>query len=161
VVTFLAIHPFHDGNGRLSRILTTLLLLKKGYAYVPYSSFESVVEANKESYYLALRKTQGTLESANPVWDPWMEFFFRSMQQQKANLQRKLSRERILDGDLPELSARILELAKEHGRIKTSDIERLTGESRSTIKLRLNELVQRCMLTRHGKGAATWYTRVR
>jgi predicted HTH transcriptional regulator len=83
------------------------------------------------------------------------------MQQQKANLQRKLSRERILDGDLPELSARILELAKEHGRIKTSDIERLTGESRSTIKLRLNELVQRCMLTRHGKGAATWYTRVR
>ena len=57
-VHFLAIHPFQDGNGRLSRILTTLLLLKTGYAYVPYSSLESVIERNKDNYYLALRKTQ-------------------------------------------------------------------------------------------------------
>jgi Fic/DOC family len=49
-VVFLAIHPFQDGNGRLSRILTTLLLLQQGYAYVPYSSLEHVVEQNKESY---------------------------------------------------------------------------------------------------------------
>jgi Fic family protein len=61
VVTFLAIHPFHDGNGRLSRILTTLLLLKAGYGYVPYSSLESIIEESKEGYYLALRQTQGTL----------------------------------------------------------------------------------------------------
>jgi hypothetical protein len=46
-VTFLEIHPFQDGNGRLSRVLTTLLLLKSGYSYVPYSSLESVIEANK------------------------------------------------------------------------------------------------------------------
>ena len=57
VVNFLAIHPFQDGNGRLSRALTNLLLLKSGYAYVPYSSTESIIEDNKEGYYRALSKT--------------------------------------------------------------------------------------------------------
>jgi len=157
VADFLAIHPFQDGNGRLSRVLTTLLLLKKGYAYVPYSSLESVVEANKEGYYLALRRTQSTLESDNPAWDPWIQFFLQSMQRQKANLQTRLSRERIIEGELPALSVRILELVREHGRVKTSDVETLTGESRSTIKVRLNDLVQRGMLARYGKGPGTWY----
>ena len=58
IVVFLAIHPFKDGNGRLSRVLTTLLLLRAGYGYVPYSSMEGVIEQNKDSYYLALRRTQ-------------------------------------------------------------------------------------------------------
>jgi Fic family protein len=57
-VVFLEIHPFQDGNGRLSRILTTLLLLRAGYSYVPYSSLESVIEQSKGCYYLALRQTQ-------------------------------------------------------------------------------------------------------
>ena len=70
-VVFLEIHPFQDGNGRLSRILTTLLLLRSGYAYVPYSSLESVIEQSKESYYLALRNTQGTLRTDMPDWQPW------------------------------------------------------------------------------------------
>jgi Fic family protein len=51
VVVFLEIHPFQDGNGRLSRVLTTLLLLQAGYAYVPYSSLESVVEQSKEASF--------------------------------------------------------------------------------------------------------------
>ena len=54
-MVFLEIHPFQDGNGRLSRILTTLLLLWAGYAHVPYGSLESVVEQSKDAYYLALR----------------------------------------------------------------------------------------------------------
>jgi Fic family protein len=75
VVVFLEIHPFQDGNGRLSRVLTTLLLLQAGYAYVPYSSLETVIEANKEAYYLALRQTQGTIRSEQPNWQPWLTFF--------------------------------------------------------------------------------------
>ena len=62
IVRFLAIHPFQDGNGRLSRALTTLLLLRAGYGYVPYSSLERVVEENKNAYYLALRRAQSTLD---------------------------------------------------------------------------------------------------
>jgi prophage maintenance system killer protein len=56
-VVLLEIHPFQDGNGRLSRILMTLLLLSAGYSYLPYSSLESVIEQSKEGYYLALRQT--------------------------------------------------------------------------------------------------------
>jgi Fic family protein len=157
-VVFLAIHPFQDGNGRLSRILTTLLLLKSGYAYVPYSSLESVIEENKDGYYLALRRTQGTLESDKPDWHPWLLFFLRAMQKQKARLEAKIEREQILTAALPELSVQILELVKERGRIKTSDIEKLTGESRSTIKARLNDLVETGHLARHGQGRSTWYS---
>jgi Fic family protein len=77
IVTFLAIHPFQDGNGRLSRILTTLLLLRVGYAYVPYASLERVIEENKDLYYKALRRTQTTLKSDTPDWEPWIGFFLR------------------------------------------------------------------------------------
>jgi Fic family protein len=63
IVVFLEIHPFQDGKGRLSRVLTTLLLLQVGYAYVPHSSLESVIEQSKEAYYLALRQTQGTIRT--------------------------------------------------------------------------------------------------
>lgn len=75
VVVFLAIHPFQDGNGRLSRALTTLLLLRAGYAYVQYNSFESVIEQSKDAYYLALRRTQGTIRTETPDWQPWLSFF--------------------------------------------------------------------------------------
>ena len=72
---FLAIHPFQDGNGRLSRILTTLLLLRAGYVYAPYASLERVIEENKDLYYKALRRTQTTLKSDNADWEPWIGFF--------------------------------------------------------------------------------------
>lgn len=75
VVRLLAIHPFQDGNGRLSRIVTTLLLLRAGYAYVPYAPLENVIEENKELYYAALRKTQSTLAQAKPNWEAWLLFF--------------------------------------------------------------------------------------
>ena len=157
-VQFLAIHPFQDGNGRLSRVLTTLLLLKMGYAYVPYSSLESIIEANKEQYYLALRRTQGTMENAEPDWEQWIVFFLQAMQKQKVRLERKIEREQILQGELPSLSIRILEIVRENGSVQSSDIERLTNENKSTIRLRLNELVKSGHLHRHGKSRATWYT---
>lgn len=99
IVIFLEIHPFQDGNGRLSRILTTLLLLRAGYAYVPYSSLESVIEQSKEGYYLALRQTQGTIRSDTPNWQPWVLFFLRALQQQMKHLARKVEREDHPVGD--------------------------------------------------------------
>jgi Fic family protein len=158
VVTFLAIHPFQDGNGRLSRILTTLLLLKAGYGYVPYASLESIIEESKEGYYLALRQTQGTLKPGQlPNWEPWLLFFLRVLQRQKTRLQTKLDNEQIMAAGLPLLSVRILELAKEQGRVTVQGIEQATGESRGTIKLRLKQLTEDRLLVRYGKGRSTWY----
>jgi Fic family protein len=158
IVRFLAIHPFQDGNGRLSRVLTTLLLLKSGYGYVPYSSLETVIEDNKDSYYLALRRTQKDLDTENPNWNPWLLFFLRSLKRQKDRLEVKLAREKIMRSSLPELSVTILELAKEHGRITTGEIENYTQASRSSIKARINELIEMKKLARNGKGRSTWYS---
>jgi len=110
VVTFLAIHPFEDGNGRLSRVLTTLLLLQAGYAYVPYSSLESVIEQNKGGYYVALRQTQVTIYQDTQDWEPWLLFFLRSLHAQVRRLEKKVELEKIVLAALPGLSLNILEL---------------------------------------------------
>lgn len=158
VVLFLAIHPFQDGNGRLSRVLTSLLLLKTGYHYVPFSSLESVIERNKDHYYLALRKTQGSLKSAIPDFAPWLTFFLRALQKQKIHLEQKISRERTLALHLPELSSHILTLLHEHERLSISDIETLTATNRNTLKKHLSNLVKLGHILRLGKGKGSWYT---
>ena len=157
IVVFLAIHPFHDGNGRLSRVLTTLLLLRAGYAYVPYSSLESVIEQSKDAYYLALRRTQVTIRTETPDWQPWLIFFLRSLQQQKARLEKKLERERLVLGDLPERSVQILELCRERGRITVAEAEKLTGANRNTIKDHLKALARAGHIVQHGAGRGAWY----
>ncbi len=157
VVVFLEIHPFQDGNGRLSRILTTLLLLRAGYEYVPYSSLESVIEQSKDAYYLSLRQTQGTIRTETPDWQPWLTFFLRSLQIQKARLEKKIERERLILGDLPELSVQILELCRERGRVTVADAAKVTGVSRNTIKDHLKALTKAGHIAQHGAGRGTWY----
>ena len=158
VVVLLAIHPFQDGNGRLSRVLTTLLLLKFGYSYVPYSSLESVVEQNKDNYYLSLRRTQQTIRTPTPDWQPWVSFFLEVLLRQKERLEAKLERERLILARLPELSVRILELIREHGRGSVAELARATGGNRNTIKDHLRRLVASGHLTMHGAGRGTWYS---
>jgi Fic family protein len=157
-VVFLEIHPFQDGNGRLSRILTTLMLLRSGYSYVPYSSLESVIEQSKEGYYLSLRQTQGTIRSDTPNWQPWLDFFLRALQQQMKRLAQKIEREKLVLADLPALSVRILEHAREHGRVSIGEIVKLTGASRNTLKQQFRQLVEKRHLAKHGGGRTTWYT---
>ncbi len=157
VVVFLEIHPFQDGNGRLSRVLTTLLLLQVGYAYVPYSSLESVIERSKESYYLALRQTQATIRTAMPNWQPWLVFFVRALSEQVRRLNRKVDREKIVLASLPELSMRVVEFAREHGRITMGDAIRLTSGNRNTLKQHFRALVERGHLNQHGAGRGVWY----
>lgn len=157
VVVFLEIHPFQDGNGRLSRVLTTLLLIQAGYAYVPYSSLESVIELNKESYYLALRQTQGTIRMATPNWQPWLVFFLRSLAEQVRRLEKKVEREKIVLAALPELSLQIVEFAREHGRITIGDAIKLTGANRNTLKQHFRNLVEQNHLNQHGGGRGVWY----
>jgi Fic family protein len=156
IVHFLAIHPFQDGNGRLSRILTTLCLLKAGYLYVPYSSLERVVEENKDRYYLALRRAQATLYSDNANLGDWLMFFLRSLKTQTQVLSRKLEREKGLL-EVPKLSQDILAFAREHGRVAVRDICKLTGANRNTVKVHLKGLVQKRLLILEGSGKGAWY----
>ena len=158
-VVFLAVHPFQDGNGRLSRILTTLLLLRAGYEYVPYASLESIVEENKDLYYKALRRTQTTLNSDDPNWEPWLGFFLRCLKKQKANLAIKVEQEKTAsDSSLPLLSVQILKLLGERERLTIAQIVEITGANQNTLKVRLRELVNEGRIQRHGKARATWYS---
>ena len=157
VVVFLAIHPFQDGNGRLSRVLTTLLLMQAGYAYVPYSSLESIIEQSKQGYYLALRQTQTTLKSDAADWHPWMLFFLRVLSSQVRKLEGKLDREKILIAALPALTLQLLELTKERGRITVADGVTLTGANRNTVKAHLKQLVSDGHFAMHGAGRGVWY----
>jgi Fic family protein len=157
IVVFLEIHPFQDGNGRLSRALTTLLLLQAGYAYVPYSSLESVIEQSKEAYYLALRQTQGTIRTESPNWQPWLVFFLRSLAEQVRRLEKKVEREKIVLAAMPELQLQIVEFAREHGRVTIGEAIKLTGASRNTLKQHFRALVERRTLNQHGSGRGVWY----
>ncbi len=158
-VVFLAIHPFQDGNGRLSRILLTLMLLRAGYDYVPYASLEHIVEENKDLYYKALRRTQSTLTNDAPDWEPWLGFFLRCLKKQKSNLALKVEQEQRNLAALPELSAQVLELFEQYDRLTISKIVELIGANQNTLKVRLRELVGAGYIQRHGKARATWYSR--
>ncbi len=157
VVVFLEIHPFQDGNGRLSRALTALLLQQAGYAYVPYSSLESVIEQSLDAYYLALRQTQTTIRTEAPNWQPWLMFFLRALAEQVRRLNRKIEREKLVLAALPELSLQIVEFAREHGRITMGEAIRLTGGNRNTLKQHFRALVERGHLGQRGSGRGVWY----
>jgi Fic family protein len=157
IVMFLAIHPFKDGNGRLSRVLTTLLLLRAGYSYAPYSSMESVIEQNKDSYYLALRRTQQTLRKGEQNWEPWLVFFLKTMAKQKDNLAAKVKEEQALRASLPALSRQILELAKTRGEITVKEVEDATSANRNTIKVHMKKLAEQHYLVQVGKGRGARY----
>ena len=159
IVQFLAIHPFQDGNGRLSRVLTTLMLMRAGYAYVPYASLESVVEENKALYYSALRRTQKTLNET-PDWEPWTGFFLRALKKQKGILEERVEDEKeaqISTEELHPLSEEILALFENTRRLTVSEIVEQTDANRNTIKLRLRELNQSGRVQLIGKGRGAYY----
>jgi Fic family protein len=158
IVHFLAIHPFQDGNGRLSRVLTTLLLLQSGYSYVPYSSIEAIVEENKEAYYRALRQTQSSLKGV-VNYEPWILYFLKILQKQKNRLETKIKEKMIVDLSLPKLSLSIMDLLTIKDRITISEIIEETGANYNTVKKHLSRLVQDEYLFKHGKTKGSWYTR--
>ena len=156
VVRFLAIHPFQDGNGRLSRALTTLLLLRAGYRYVPYSSLERIVEDSKEDYYRSLRRAQASLDQSPSHLIEWLTFFVRSLHRQKEVLERKVERERLMN-PLSPLSEKLLGIVNEHGRVTVREAAAITRANRNTIKDHLGKLVAAGALARRGRGRGTWY----
>ena len=150
--------PADEVTHRLSRIITTLLLLRAGYSYVPYSSMETIIEANKDNYYLALRRTQQTIRTDKQNWEYWLVFFLRTLAKQKENLAIKVNEEQALRSSLPALSRQILELVKTRGEITVKEIQSSTGANRNTIKLHLKKLVGDNYLLRVGQGRGVRYT---
>jgi DNA-binding transcriptional ArsR family regulator len=158
IVEFLAIHPFQDGNGRLSRGLTTLLLLQSGYDYVPYSSLERVVEENKAAYYAALRESQTAMRKDPSAFCDWLLFLMRALQAQKRHLEAKLEVEQSML-QLTEVQQQMLEVVDRVGRVTTSRLATELDMPVRTVRYHLDVLVRQRLLEAKGEKRGRFYTR--
>ena len=156
IVHFLAVHPFRDGNGRLSRLLTTLLLLRHGYRWVQYSSHEKIIEDNKESYYASLRNTQSTLETAQPEYGDWLDFFLKTVSIQADVLNSKI----IKESPVAVMNANekhIYHVIESVGECKIAYVLENTDMTRSGLKTLLKRLVDKGVIRKQGRGKGTTY----
>ena len=145
VVHFLAIHPFRDGNGRASRLLTTWLLLKANYTWVQYSSHEKVIEDNKSSYYVNLRNTQKTLKAKKPKYEDWFHFFLMVLERQAAFIKDQLKKESP-KSELNINEARVYEVIKDHGRVSPSFLLQHIDMTPNGLKSLLQRLSERDLI---------------
>ena len=158
VYEFLSIHPYQDGNGRLSRLLATLLLLKLDYAFVQYVSFEHVIENKKDAYYRALRAGQQHRYSEQERIDKWILFFLECLVELTKRLESKYAVYSKLKLALSARQQQIVAYAKEHTTLQIREIvQSLKGYSRNTIKKDLAYLVKEGLLLKTGVGRGTRY----
>ncbi len=156
LVEFLQIHPFQDGNGRLSRILTNLLLLKHGYLYMPYVSHEKLIEDNKPEYYIALRNSQKTFHTKEETVEPWLEFFVSILLHQSHMAIELLSAETI-EKTFSHKQMKVWEHLKEVQEASPIMLSQHTGIARPTISQIMKKLMNAKKVERFGLGRSTRY----
>jgi Fic family protein len=159
LVEFLNIHPFSDGNGRLSRVLTNLLMLKAGYPYVPYISHEKLIENNKAEYYVALRKSQKTIKTKSEDIVPWLNFWLEIVLEQSKQAIVLLSRENIEQLLSPKQLA-VWQYLETVDEASPREISEATGVARPTVSQALDVLLRLKKIKRLGQGRSTRYTKL-
>lgn len=156
LVEFLNIHPFQDGNGRLSRVLTNLLLLKAGYAYIPYVSHEKLVEDNKPDYYLALRRSQKTIKTPDETIIPWLEFFLSMVLAQSKAAVALITGE-DMEKLFSEKQMAVLRFLQRVQEASPLEICKNVNVARPTINQVMDRLLKAGRVERLGQGRSTRY----
>lgn len=156
IFEFLSIHPFQDGNGRSSRILTNLLLLKNGYTYTPYISHEKLVEDNKNSYYLALNKSQKTWKSKKEDITPWL-FFFLTIFLKQTQLAVELLAKESIEHLLSEKQRLVWEYIQTKETVSPKEVREELKMPVGTVLQILTKLLDLKKIKRLGEGRATRY----
>ncbi len=163
VATLLRIQPFQAGNQRMAGILTYLLLLQGGYGFAPSLALDNVLEQRWEQGLYALWQTQGGIFTTSPEWQPWVEFFLSSLLVAMERLEQLLTATPAIETTpsvnepLPTISQRIIDLARDRGRISIGDVIDSTGISRNTLKQHFRNLVAKGYLSQYGGGRGVWY----
>jgi len=159
VYEFLSIHPFQDGNGRLSRLLTNLLLMRAGYGFVQYISLERIVEERKKAYYESLMMGQKNRYSDIEDLTLWLGFFMDTIELAIDRLEQRISFAKNLE--INDRQNQILDLIRLNGSVRMSKIrEVLNDVPKSTLNFDLKILTERNLIHRNGRGRGTWYTAV-
>lgn len=154
VYEFLSIHPFQDGNGRLSRLLGSLLLLKTGYSWIQYVSFEHEIENRKTEYYKVLMQTQRNRPGEN-VTD-WLRFFINCLINIQEQLMIKLE-ENKTEKPILQRDKRILFFIQNHAGCSSGEISKKLDLALPTVKKSLGDLVSKGIITKEGQGKSTGY----
>lgn len=157
IIDFLCIHPFNDGNGRMSRLLTTLLLYRAGYVVGKYVSLESKIEKTKASYYRALEKSDIDWNSGENDITEFIKYTlgtvlasYRDFEERVATVEGKNS---ALDLVRNAVNAQV-------GKFTKGDIlEYVPSIGKTSVENSLNVLIQEGIIQREGKGKATFYFR--
>ena len=152
---FLSIHPFQDGNGRLSRLLSSLLLLSNGYKWIQYVSFEHEIESRKLEYYRVLRNCQTQRPNENIT--EWVNFFFDALKNVQVQLMKKLQLH-LTDEQLLPREKLIASFIQDHPGCKSGDLVKGLGIARLTIIRSLSILLEKNIIEKHGIGSGTVYT---
>lgn len=152
---FVSIHPFQDGNGRLSRLLASLLLLKHGYKWIQYVSFEHEIECRKTEYYRVLRSCQSQRPNENIT--EWIQFFFSALGNIQVQLMKKLETKGI-ETQLSPREKSILTFIENHAGCKSGEIAKKLGIPSPTVKRILNDLMEKNLIEKHGTGPGTNYS---
>ncbi|MBG7606689.1 MAG: hypothetical protein IZT59_01455 [Verrucomicrobia bacterium] len=138
------------------------MLLRAGYAYASYTSLESVIEHNKEAYYLALRRTQTSFQKETD-WEPWILFFLRALRSQIGGLRDRLApptgqpNDNVVPGNLSPLAERLHKLLEERKTLSVSDAAEALGANRHTLKDKFTELIENGYAELRGKGRGAHY----
>ena len=156
IVHFLAIHPFRDGNGRLSRVITTWLLLRAGYEWAQYTSHEKVIEDNKERYYISLRNTQASFKGKTPLYNDWLEFFLMVVEKQSTYLRTQVTKQ-APTSQLNDNENRVYELIKEHGTVSPAFIRKHVKMTPNGLRSLLQRLVERNIIESLGENRGRKY----
>ena len=151
---FLSIHPFQDGNGRLSRLFSTLLLLKNGYRWIQYVSFEHEIESRKSEYYQALRACQ--VQRPNENITAWIIFFLNALRNIQGQLMKKLEQSGI-ETQLSSREKAILTIIQNYSGIKSGEIAEKLAIPNPTVKRILSDLQSREIIEKYGSGRGTVY----
>ena len=157
IFEYLAIHPFQDGNGRTSRLITNLMLLQQGYLFTSIVSHERIIESNKIDYYQALNRTQTTWKTESENIIPWLNFFLHVVKTQSFQALQ------IIEGDhtIHLLSANQLivwEWACEFTNVfSRKDALVALNMPVRTIESIIKKLLELGRLEKYGQGRATRY----
>lgn len=152
---FVSIHPFQDGNGRMSRLLSTLALLKQGYSWIQYVSLEHEIEHQKNKYYQTLRSCQAQRPAEDVT--SWIHFFFNALIKVQNQLMGKLDRQGVMSELSPREKA-IITIISERPGTKSGKIAERLGIPSPTVKRLLAQLLKDKLIEKHGAGAGTNYS---
>jgi Fic family protein len=158
VYEFLSIHPYQDGNGRLSRLLTTLLLMQQGYEFTQYVSFEHIIEERKDNYYRALMEGQKNRYKKTEKIDSWVLFFMDCLVTLIKRLEAKYEQYSKFKKDLNERQQEILSFIKKKKKVQINEVEEaFKNHSRNTIKKDLAYLTNEGFIFKTGILKGTRY----